>query len=156
MSAHIPDIVSRDLVFEKLPKCLHPIIWDYIGCVCDKDHFICDKKFNTLVNYYDRCNYQHNHTCNGSIQCKSNLQSIHENICPVYNNLTKRDPVLMYCVRHLDNKCLFFRMGIKKSESRDFIDKKIECYNKSWGYEKTIHDFDVSYNNDPTFILQLR
>jgi hypothetical protein len=96
MSGYIPDTILREPVFKKLPKCLHTIIWDYIGCVCNKEHFIWNKKFNTLVNYYDECCYRHNHMCSGSPLCKRNLQSKHKNICQVFNISKKRDPMLIY------------------------------------------------------------
>jgi hypothetical protein len=57
------NIISDELLSRILPSDLNNIIWDYIGCVCDKP---LNTNNGLLYNSY-YCRYKHGHKCDGLI-----------------------------------------------------------------------------------------
>jgi hypothetical protein len=66
----------------------------------------------------------------------------HQNICPIFNTITRNDPILTYVIRDL-NFATVIRVQLKESNSHAYITDFAKTHNK------TIHDFIVTINNDP-------
>jgi hypothetical protein len=132
------------LQLEKIPRDVKNIIWEYIGCVCNE--------YIEIINNMPWarsvfCGYMGNHTCIGSINCKS--KDHWKNACPF--RLIDSNAYAMTTFSNAETGLIMCRTVVKQSETRIFVDSLISDKKTEQGEKMTIHNIIISYSNNDEF-----